>query len=332
MGPAPGLLSCRGPAVADPMRVLVTGASGFVGRALCDYLHSDVRLSALVRTAAAVEALRRRGIAATRLDGLTADGEIPAELLDVDVLVHLAAQVHVMAADGAAQAAHERINHQATLNLARQAAAAGVRRLVYLSSIKVNGERTRGVPFSASSPADPQDSYAQSKWRAEQGLLALAHSSGMEVVIIRPPLVYGPGVKANFAQLVRWVRRGVPLPLAGVANRRALVSVFNLCDLIRCCLRHPAAAGQVLLVSDGESISTPTLCRRIAAAAEIKIRLFFVPPWLLSAAAALLGKSAAVARLTEDLEVDISATQQLLQWRPPHGMATTLQKIIESER
>lgn len=315
--------------MAERLSVLVSGAGGFVGGVLCPLLQPQFRVRGLVRLAGAAERLRQQGVEPL-LAELAPDSMFAADALRVDVIVHLAAKVHVMAASAADRDEHDRINHRTTLNLARQAAAAGVRRFIYLSTIKVNGERTQGRPFTADSPADPCDSYARSKWAAEQGLAELAAQTGMELVIIRPPLVYGPGVKANFAQLVRWVAKGVPLPLAGIHNRRSLVSVDNLCDLIRCCITHSAAPGQRLLVSDGEAISTAALCRRIAHAAGVKAPLFYFPQCGLKLAATLVGKSAALNRLTEDLEIDSSATEQLLDWHPPVSMAETLNNLVRS--
>lgn len=309
-----------------PLRILITGGNGFVGRALCEYLLPQGRITALVRSQGGVEDLLRLGVEVQR-GALDPDSSLPESVLAVDVVVHLAARVHVMTADTSVQLQHEQVNHLATLNLARQAAAAGVKRFIYLSSIKVNGERTCGAPFTAADQPQPQDSYARSKLNAEQGLLQLAHASGMEVVIIRPPLIYGPGVKANFSQLLRWIKRGIPLPLGGIDNRRALVSVTNVCDLIRCCLQHPAAAGRVWLVSDGEAVSTPTLCRRIAASMNRKAILISLSPWILKRVAALVGKAEAVARLCEDLDVDISPTCRILQWYPVETMAVALDRM-----
>ena len=242
-----------------------------------------------------------------------------AEMADVATVIHLAARVHVMH-DTASDplAAFREVNLDATLELASQAAAAGARRFVFVSSVKVNGEAT--APGRAVTERDvpaPQDAYAISKWEAEQGLRQIAASTGMEVVIIRPPLVYGPGVKANFAALMRAVQRGMPLPLGAVQNLRSLVGLDNLVDFIITCARHPAAANQTFLVSDGADISTPDLVRAIARASGRPARLLSVPVGLLASLAALLGKRAAVDRLCSSLQLDISKARGLLQWAPP---------------
>ena len=240
-------------------------------------------------------------------------------LRGIDTVVHLAARVHVMNdASENPMAEFRRINVAGTLNLARQAAAAGVKRFVFISSVKVNGERTApGRPFTETDAPNPQDAYGQSKHEAEQGLRLMAEDTGMEVVIIRPPLVYGPGVKANFAALMRAVQRGWPLPLGAVHNQRSLVALDNLVDFIVTCITHPKAANQTFLVSDGQDLSTTELVRGMAKAAGVPARLLPVPVWALQAAGALLGKGDAVQRLCGNLQVDISKARQLLGWVPP---------------
>lgn len=242
-----------------------------------------------------------------------------AEMAGVSTVIHLAARVHVMH-DSANDplAAFREVNLDATLALAAQAAAAGVRRFVFASSVKVNGEATAADhPYTERDAPAPQDAYAISKWEAEQGLRQIAASTGMEVVIIRPPLVYGPGVKANFAALMRAVQRGVPLPLGAVHNLRSLVGLDNLVDFIITCTRHPAAANQTFLVSDGADISTPDLVRAMARAAGRPARLLSVPVGVLASLASLLGKRAVVDRLCSSLQLDISKARELLQWTPP---------------
>jgi UDP-glucose 4-epimerase len=211
-----------------------------------------------------------------------------------------------------------RVNVQGTLNLARQAATVGARRFVFVSSIKVNGETTqRGRPFTADDAPAPRDPYGVSKMEAEQGLREIALQTGMEVVIIRPPLVYGPKVKANFAVMMRWLRRGVPLPLGALHNQRSLVALDNLVDLIATCLTHPGGANQTFLVSDGEDVSTTELLRRMAKAMGRPARLIPVPAGWLKLAAALVGKQDVVQRLCGSLQVDIGKTRRLLDWTPP---------------
>jgi nucleoside-diphosphate-sugar epimerase len=219
------------------------------------------------------------------------------------------------------------INTAGTERLARQAAQAGVRRFVYVSSIKVNGERTFEIPFRESDEPKPEDPYAVSKWEAEQALRRIADETGMEVAILRPPLVYGPGVKGNFLTLLRLVRSGVPLPLASVDNRRSFVSLDNLVDLIITCVQHPAAAGEAFLVADGEDLSTPGLIRRIARSMGTPERLFGFPPVLLQAASRAIGKRAVCERLCGSLQVDASKANRVLGWQPVSSLDEAMNKM-----
>jgi nucleoside-diphosphate-sugar epimerase len=248
----------------------------------------------------------------------------------IDTVVHCAARVHVMRdLSGDPLAAFRCVNVDGTLNLARQAALAGVRRFVFISSVKVNGEGTPpGGAFSESDLPGPQDAYGQSKFEAEHGLRQLAVSTGMEVVIIRPPLVYGPGVKANFAALMRAVERGLPLPLGAVHNQRSLVALDNLVDLIVTCITSPQAANETFLVSDGHDLSTTDLVRRMAQAAGVASHLLPVPVWVLQASAALLGKREAVQRLCGNLRVDIGKARRLLGWTPPLNVDEGLRRAF----
>ncbi|WP_114969830.1 UDP-glucose 4-epimerase family protein [Rhodoferax ferrireducens] len=309
------------------MRVLVTGANGFVGKSLC---------AELTRRGDAVRAAVRSGHSDRgRLDDAVVgaiDGgtDWSAALGDQDAVVHLAARVHVMK-DAAADSlvAFRQVNVQATLNLARQAAAAGVKRFVFISSVKVNGECTfPGQTFAESDVPAPQDAYGQSKHEAEQGLRRLAADTGMELVIVRPPLVYGPGVKANFASLMRAVQRGWPLPLGAVHNRRSLVALDNLVNFIVTCVTHPQAANQTFLVSDGDDLSTPDLVRGLARAAGMTARLIPVPVWILQVGAALVGQGASVQRLVGNLQVDISKARALLGWVPPVTVEEGLRRAL----
>lgn len=249
-------------------------------------------------------------------------------LSGIDTVVHCAARVHVMHdTEANPLSVFRTVNVQGTLNLARQAAAAGVKRFVFISSIKVNGESTQpGQAFSEADAPNPQDAYGQSKFEAEQGLREIALDTGMEVVIIRPPLVYGPGVKANFAALMHAVQRGWPLPLGAVHNLRSLVALDNLVDFIVVCTTHPQATNQTFLVSDGQDISTTALVRGMAQAAGVRARLLPVPVWVLQASAKLLGKGDSVQRLCGNLQVDIAKARTLLGWVPPVSIEEGLRR------
>lgn len=311
------------------MKVLVTGANGFVGCALWQRLNAMSGMQAVGSVRRAV-ALTDKGAALVRIDDLSAQAGWSVAVAGVEAVVHAAARVHATA-DGEADPLLEfrRINVQGTLQLARQAATAGVRRFVFISSVKVNGEATEvGRPFSANDPPAPMDPYAVSKMEAEQGLHQLAAQAGMELVIIRPPLVYGPGVKANFAALMRAVQRGWPLPLGAVHNRRSLVALDNLVDFIVTCLTHPRAANQTFLVSDGHDLSTADLVRGLAHAAGVPAHLLPVPVWALEAGATLLGRRDAAQRLCGNLQVDIAKARNLLGWVPPLTVEEGLRRAV----
>lgn len=314
------------------MKVLVTGGNGFVGRATAARLQATPGMSV-------VRAVRRAALGksdplapAVVVDDLDAQTDWLAAVAGVDAVVHTAARVHVMqeaAADPLAE--FRRVNVQGTLNLARQAAQAGVRRFVFVSSIKVNGEFTATAqPFNSDSRPAPVDAYGISKLEAEEGLKAIAVQTGMQVVVIRPPLIYGPGVKANFATLMRAVERGWPLPLGAVHNRRSLVGLDNLVDLIATCLTHPNAANQTFLVSDGQDLSTAELVRGMARAAGVSVHLFPVPAWMLQAGALLLGKRDVVQRLCGNLQVDITGVQTVLGWVPPVSVDAGLRSAFSA--
>ncbi|QXI21354.1 SDR family oxidoreductase [Pseudomonas iranensis] len=296
-------------------RVLVTGATGFVGEAvvfrmLLDKVYSPV---------AAVRGESRLGglCDVVRFD-LSESVELPT-FVQIDTVVHCAARVHVMSDSCVDPLAKFReINVQGTKRLAREAAEADVRRFVFISSIKVNGEATLpGMPFKADDQPAPVDPYGISKCEAEESLREIGRETGMEIVIIRPPLVYGPGVKANFLSMMSWLHKGLPLPLGMLRNQRSLVALGNLVDLIVTCIAHPAAANQTFLVSDGEDLSTTRLLRRMAAALDKRALLLPLPQLLLRAAAQLVGKGDMAQRLCGSLQADIDKTRLLLQWSPP---------------
>ncbi|MFT5720281.1 MAG: nucleoside-diphosphate-sugar epimerase [Motiliproteus sp.] len=265
-----------------------------------------------------------------KISGLDDELAITQALIGVDVVIHLAARVHAMDDTASQDAEYERDNHQGTISLARLAVNAGVRRFIFLSSIKVNGEE-RALPYSISDTPNPQDAYARSKYSAESDLLAYGKNNDLEVVVIRPPLVYGEGVKANFLQLIRWVDRGVPLPLAGLSNQRSLVSVVNLVDLLSICIAHPDARGQVFLVADDEAVSSSQLIQAIAQAYGVKPRLFYCPQWLLRLMAKLIGRSSSADRLLGSLAIDTSATKRRLDWQPPTTLRRTLLDMARTE-
>ena len=248
------------------------------------------------------------------------------KLLDgVTTVIHLAARTHVLhETEADSLSAYRRINVTATENLAHACAKAGVKRLVFLSSIKVNGESTTSQPFRATDTPQPQDAYGISKCEAEQALFRIASETGLEITVIRPPLVYGPGVKGNFRRLLGIAHRGWPLPLASVHNRRSFVYVENLADAIAACATHPAAAGKTFLVSDGTELSTPQLIRELASRLGARAPLWPCPAWLLQGAATAVGRGAEAARLLGSLQVDSTGIRSELGWVPPFSAAQGL--------
>jgi nucleoside-diphosphate-sugar epimerase len=311
------------------MKVLLTGASGFVGYAM---------LQAMTLRGSKVRPVYRNIAAANGYPDAVIVPEIDGavdwyhSLQGIDVVIHAAARAHVMyeeAVDPLSE--YRRVNVQGTLNLALQAAAAGVRRFVFISSIKVNGEETvPGHPFTPHDAPAPEDAYGVSKAEAEAGLRSIAKKTGMEVTIVRPPLIYGLGVKGNMASLIRWVRRGVPLPLGGINhNRRSLVGLDNLVDLILVCVDHPKAANQTFLVSDGEDLSTTELLRRIGKVVPKRVRLLSIAPGIIAFVAMILGKKAVSQRLLGSLQVDIHKTCDLLNWTPPVTVDEGLRRAVE---
>jgi nucleoside-diphosphate-sugar epimerase len=310
-------------------RILVTGASGFVGQALVAHLVGldATEVIAMMRAAPAIRLAGARYVAG---GDMTAGRLRAATLEGVEVIVHAAARVHVLNDDKAMSATEfDRVNVTATLELARQAVAAGVRRFVFLSSIGVNGVQTDiGKPFTEADPPNPHNPYANSKLKAEQGLLLLSEQSGLEVVIIRPPLVYGPGVRANFAALMRAVQRGWPLPLACVHNLRSMVAMDNLVSFIATCVDHPQAANTTFLVSDGQDISSPDLVRGLAQALGVAARLVPVPVSALQFVGRALGRGDVIQRVCGNLRVDISKARRVLAWQPPVSMDEGLRRTV----
>jgi nucleoside-diphosphate-sugar epimerase len=310
-------------------RVLVTGANGFIGEHLCRYLDSHgYSVRAALRQYRPEWQLCEQ-IAVGEIDEATEWG---AALEGMDAVVHLAARVHVMRESEAEPlAAFRRVNLAGSATLARQAAQAGVKRLIYLSSIKVNGERTYGEPFRADDPPRPEDPYGISKWEAERALQQIAQETGLELVILRPVLVYGRGVKGNLARLMAMLKRDLPLPLAGISNRRNLLSIQNLLDFTRCCMNHPDAAGEIFLVADAEDLSTTQLINILAKAMGCRARLFHVPLTLLHLIGRVTGRSAMIARLTEDLQVDLTKNRAQLGWVPVVKTDRALRQMVRAD-
>lgn len=315
--------------------ILVTGANGFVGAHLCRWLlEAGLGVRGAVRGAGAVKGLAGRAVSVV--------GDIGPEtrwgvLAGIGCVVHLAARAHIMREDAAdPAAAFRRVNVLGTERLARCAAAAGVRRLVYVSSVKVNGEETHGSAFTEQDAPAPEDAYGRSKWEAEQALQGVARETGLEVVIVRPPLVYGPGVGGNFLRLLRLIDRGLPLPFGAIDNRRSLIGVWNLCCLLELCVSCPEAAGEVFLAADGEDISTLALVRHLAQGLGKKPRLLPVPPRLLHLVGVMPGLGGVMQRLTGSLRVDAGKAARRLGWQPAvpvaEGLARTARWYAECRR
>jgi len=306
--------------------IVVTGASGFVGQALCGKLAADgARVKRVWRRGSLRESPTPADILIDEAGPTTNWDEL---LPGADIVVHLAARVHVMRENAVdSLEMFRRVNVQSTQRLARAAARAGVSRFVFLSTAKVNGDATIKNPFSEEDAPNPLDPYAISKWEAEQALVQVSEETGLGVTILRSPLVYGPGVKGNFLSLLKLLRRGIPLPLASINNRRSLIYVGNLVSAIVACLQDTRAAGQVFMASDGEDLSTSELIRRLAARLGSRARLYPCPPALLRLAGTMFGKTAQITRLTDSLQVDSSKIRRVLDWAPPfsveQGLAET---------
>lgn len=310
------------------LQVLITGASGFIGQAVCK---QAVRQGFAVRTALRKLGELPAGVETAVVGEINGATEWSGALRDVDVVIHLAARVHIMrekAKDPLAE--FRKVNVAGTERLARAAAASGVKRLVYVSSVKVNGERTRNVHrYTETDAPAPLDAYGASKWEAEQALHRVASETGLEIVIVRPPLSYGAGVKANFAQMLKVLANGIPLPLAAIKNLISLIYVENLADALMVCATHPAAAGQTYLVSDGEDISTSDLLNRLGEAIGHPARLFSCPLALLKLIGWLTGKSDQVDRLLGSLQIDSGKIRRELNWTPPYTLKQGLRATAD---
>lgn len=311
------------------MKLLVTGSNGFVGHRVVEM--AQVQGMQVVKQ-------QRSGTPAEDLLVCSITGDTQWPLDGIDCVIHCAARVHQMQENpDEADKAYQAVNVDGTLNLARQAAEAGVKRFVFISSIKVNGEFTApGHPFTPSIALPPTDLYGLSKYQAEQGLQKIAAETGLEVVIVRPPLVYGPGVKANFATMMKWVKKGVPLPFGAINNQRSLVYLDNLVDLLLVSGQHPKAAGEVFLVSDNQDVTTTQLLKSLAQAMHRPSRLLPIPDRWMTAALKLIGKRAIAQRLFGSLQLDISDTINKLEWTPPvsfeQAINNTVNDFIQREQ
>ncbi|HYN53141.1 MAG TPA: SDR family oxidoreductase [Methylotenera sp.] len=303
------------------MKILVTGASGFVGQSLI----KELKQRGVSTVSIGRQLLTSNSDSHVSVPDYTAQGIWQKPLLGRDVVIHLAARVHVMqdVSENPLEA-FLAVNLHGTVNLAVAAANAKVKRFVYVSSIKVNGEYTTKQSFTEQDTPNPQDPYAISKWQAEQALRKIEKETGMEVVILRPPLIYGAGVKANFASLLKLVDKGLPLPLLSINNKRSLIYLGNFVDAIITCTQHPNAAGQTYLVSDGEDVSMVRLVKKIALSLNRPSYLFPFPIMLMRLLATLTGKTASLDRLTQSLVIDSSKIRKELNWKPPFTMAQGL--------
>ena len=306
-------------------RVLVTGADGFVGRHLCrDLIASGHKVVGSVR----VERSTQNSCALIPVGDIGDRTDWEQALAGVSTVVHLAARVHVMRETASdPEKAFRDVNLHGTINLARQAALKGVEQFIYLSTVKVNGERTFTTPFTANDAPLPEDAYAQSKWEAEQALWKIAEKTEMDIIVIRPPLIYGAGAKGNLLRLMALINKGIPLPFAAIRNKRSLLNVHNLTHFINICLGHPVASGQTYMISDSMDLSTPELVSKLAKAMACRPKLFSLPVNLLRLAGALTGRAAIVDRLCGNLQVDIAKNHDLLDWSPPFGVDEGLSEM-----
>ncbi|MBF0265331.1 MAG: NAD-dependent epimerase/dehydratase family protein [Gammaproteobacteria bacterium] len=315
------------------LRILMTGSSGFIGNYLGKYLlSSDSNYEVINTYRNDIQGVTIKEKNAFIIGEINSQTNWQQALQNIDVVIHLAARVHIMQeiSNDPLQEFIE-TNSRGTINLAQQALKSGVKRFIYLSSIKVNGEETINRAFTADDNNISKDPYAYSKHLAEQELLTLAKQSNLEVVIIRPPLVYGPGVKGNLQRLITLVKKEFPLPLAGIENQRSIVGIENLCDFIQTCIHHPAAINEIFLVKDKEDISTTTLIKLLARAMDKKVRLFYLPKKILLWIFSIIGKENEISRLLGSLQIDITKNKQRLNWEPKISTIEGLKDMIKHQ-
>jgi len=312
-------------------RVLITGGTGFLGKALTQRLSSS-DFEVMVTGRQPIVTDLPAGVHYYQAPSLGPDANWQNVLTGVDCVVHLAARVHVMIeTETDPVMAFHKVNVEGTNKLALDAVQAGVKRLIFLSTVKVNGEHTDAHPFTEDDKANPQDDYGLSKYNAEQALFKIAQDTGLEIVIIRPPLVYGPGVKGNFKSLINLTKRAWPMPLGGLKNARSLVFVGNLCDAIKTCIEHPSAANQTFLVSDSHDISTTELIEYLAHALSCPSRLFKLPATLLYMIAGLFGQKNRIQRLLGSLQINSTKIHKLLGWTPPYNVVQGMQLTVTAD-
>lgn len=314
------------------MTTLITGTTGFVGTNLCSTLAAqNHQIRRVIRSGKRLESRNSNEHQVHLIDDINIDTDWSAALAGINCIIHCAARSKVLNENAVnSLAAYRIVNVDGTLNLAKQAVQAGVRRFIFLSSIKVNGEQSiPGDRITSRDNASPENAYSISKWEAEQALHELSAKTGLDVVIIRPPLVYGSGVKGNFLSLLSWLNKGIPLPLGAIQNKRSLVCIDNLIDLVTTCIDHPAATNQTFLVSDDEDISTTELLKRLGNSLGKPARLLPIPFSLFQLSAELLGKKDVTQRLLGNLQVDISHTKETLGWAPPVSMEEGLGKTAQ---
>ena len=309
------------------MNILITGSNGFLGQYLCQYLSGKKHF--ILAHTRQPQVFDHPNITNINFD--LNDNLDSLDLSHVDVIIHCAGRAHVMNETAASPLeAYRQTNVQGTLNLAQKAVQNGVKRFIYLSSIKVNGEQTTVQPFKPSDAVNTDDPYGLSKYEAEQALLELSKQTGLEVVIIRPVLIYGPNVKANFKSMVVLASKKLPLPIGCLDNKRSMVSIYNLADLIHTCMTHPNANGEVFIASDQDDISVKQLFEKLAYHQNNKLLMLPVPKILISFLASLVGKKAVASRLCSELVVDSSKNTQLLGWKAPYSIDSSIQKMFNT--